>query len=248
MADYRIDDLARVVGTTVRNIRAYQDRGLLAPPRLLGRVGIYSESHVARLQHISSLLQRGYASAQIRELFHAWDHGKGLADVIQLEAAVTDPWTDESPETWSTRELRERLDSGARGIFDRLAALGWIRVEGEQSVVRSPRLIGAFEETTAFGFDPLAIVALYETVDPAMDAVATELVKTAANHLIDQHGATWMPDDKESALLATMLVRLRELTGATVAIALGKSMEDAMKSAVADHLRRVAADRDPRVP
>ena len=29
MAEYRIDDLARAAGTTVRNVRAYQDRGLL---------------------------------------------------------------------------------------------------------------------------------------------------------------------------------------------------------------------------
>ena len=32
--DYRIDELAREAGTTVRNVRAYQDRGLLPPPRL----------------------------------------------------------------------------------------------------------------------------------------------------------------------------------------------------------------------
>lgn len=34
MTEYRIDELARLAGSTVRNIRAYQDRGLLPPPRL----------------------------------------------------------------------------------------------------------------------------------------------------------------------------------------------------------------------
>ncbi len=243
MADYRIDDLARVVGTTVRNIRAYQDRGLLAPPRLLGRVGIYSEAHVARLRHISSLLQRGYASAQIRELFHAWDHGKGLGDVIQLEAAVSDPWTDESPESWPVDDLRLRLDSLAPGVYERLESLGWIHTDQTVAAVRSPRLLAAFEETVAFGFDPLAIVALYEAIDPAMEAVADDLVGTAARHLTEAHGSTWMPDKGEAAELATMLVRLRELTGATIAIALAKSMEDKMKAAVDVHLERVAASR-----
>ncbi len=241
MADYRIDDLARVVGTTVRNIRAYQDRGLLAPPRLLGRVGIYSEAHVARLQHIASLLQRGYASAQIRELFHAWDQGKGLEDVIGLESAVTDPWTDESPATASTSELRERLDSGSGAVFDRLATLGWISPRGDTTVIRSPRLLAAFEETVGFGFDPVAIVELYEAIDPAMDTVAAELVETAARHLTGLHGNAWMPDEKESAELATMLVRLRKLTTTTVTAALAKSMEEKMSSAVALHLDRVAA-------
>ncbi|MFB9386717.1 MerR family transcriptional regulator [Pseudonocardia petroleophila] len=37
--EYRIDELAHTAGTTVRNIRAYQDRGLLPPPRRVGRVG-----------------------------------------------------------------------------------------------------------------------------------------------------------------------------------------------------------------
>jgi DNA-binding transcriptional MerR regulator len=32
MTEYRIDELAREAGTTVRNVRAYQERGLLAPP------------------------------------------------------------------------------------------------------------------------------------------------------------------------------------------------------------------------
>src|SRR3546814_2435836 len=37
--EYTIDELARVAGTTVRNVRAYQDRGLLSPPerREIGR-------------------------------------------------------------------------------------------------------------------------------------------------------------------------------------------------------------------
>ena len=48
MADYRIDDLARAAGTTVRNVRAYQERGLLPPPRREGRVALYGDAHLAR--------------------------------------------------------------------------------------------------------------------------------------------------------------------------------------------------------
>ncbi|MDT7598572.1 MAG: hypothetical protein QOK26_649, partial [Pseudonocardiales bacterium] len=44
MAEYRIDELARFAGTTSRNVRAYQERGLLPPPRKEGRVGIYTET------------------------------------------------------------------------------------------------------------------------------------------------------------------------------------------------------------
>src|SRR5436305_1643105 len=46
-AEYRIDELAREAGTTVRNVRAYQDRGLLPPPRRSGRVGLYTDAHLS---------------------------------------------------------------------------------------------------------------------------------------------------------------------------------------------------------
>ncbi|PRC58401.1 MerR family transcriptional regulator, partial [Mycobacterium sp. ITM-2017-0098] len=35
--EYRIDELARLAGTTTRNIRVYRDRGLLHPPLRVGR-------------------------------------------------------------------------------------------------------------------------------------------------------------------------------------------------------------------
>ena len=44
--EYRIDDLARVAGTTTRNVRGYQDRGLLPRPVRRGRIAIYTDLHL----------------------------------------------------------------------------------------------------------------------------------------------------------------------------------------------------------
>src|SRR5699024_10415430 len=57
------EELARTADTTVRNVRAYQDRGLLPPPERRGRSGIYSDVHLARLRIIGQLLKRGYTLA-----------------------------------------------------------------------------------------------------------------------------------------------------------------------------------------
>ena len=65
---YRIDELARVSGVTVRNIRYYQDRGMLPPPSREGRVALYGETHLARLRLITRLLERHYTTANIVEL------------------------------------------------------------------------------------------------------------------------------------------------------------------------------------
>src|SRR3954469_6089843 len=51
-----IDELARAVGMTVRNVRAYASRGLMPPPRLVGRTGYYGEEHVTRLTLVRELL------------------------------------------------------------------------------------------------------------------------------------------------------------------------------------------------
>ena len=48
--DLTIDELARKIGMTVRNVRAHQSRGLLPPPTLRGRTGYYGKEHVARLE------------------------------------------------------------------------------------------------------------------------------------------------------------------------------------------------------
>ena len=66
-AEYTIDELAREAGATVRNIRAYQERGILPPPRRQGRVGLYGASHLARLKIIGSMLARGYTIANVAE-------------------------------------------------------------------------------------------------------------------------------------------------------------------------------------
>src|SRR5579872_4663262 len=97
VSEYRIDDLARVAGTTVRNVRAYQDRGLLPPSRREGRVAFYSSAHVARLQIISQLLERGYTLSNIGELLAAWESGQNVGDLLGLEAALAAPWSDDTP-------------------------------------------------------------------------------------------------------------------------------------------------------
>lgn len=55
-----IDDLSEQSGVTVRNIRAYQSKGLLAKPKLVGRVGKYTQDHLDRLRLIQRLGAAGF--------------------------------------------------------------------------------------------------------------------------------------------------------------------------------------------
>src|SRR5512146_3500629 len=119
MGEYRIDELARLAGTTVRNVRVYQDRGLLAPPRRDGRVGMYADAHLARLRLIGQLLKRGYTFANIGEMLAVWERGGDLGEVLDLESAVGHPWSDEIPGYLTAGQLRETF--GAEDTADNQA-------------------------------------------------------------------------------------------------------------------------------
>src|SRR5579875_184535 len=122
--EYRIDDLARLAGTTTRNIRVYRDRGLLPPPMRVGRIALFNDTHLTRLRLITSMLDRGYTIAHVREMLSAWEQGKNLGDVLGLEFAIVGTWTTEKPETMSLSDAQRRINDAA--AFDRLVRLGVI--------------------------------------------------------------------------------------------------------------------------
>jgi hypothetical protein len=75
-----IGELAEQVGMTVRNIRAYQARGLLPPPLVDGRVGFYTETHRERLRMIRRLRSEGFNLVAISAL---------LTGIVPVTTSVT---------------------------------------------------------------------------------------------------------------------------------------------------------------
>ena len=66
-----IDELAQRSGMTGRNIRQWQTYGLLPPPQRRGRVGIYTEDHLARIIRIKELRAQGFPLDLIRRLLES---------------------------------------------------------------------------------------------------------------------------------------------------------------------------------
>lgn len=54
---YKVDELARAAGTSVRTIRYYVQRGLLPPPEFRGKDTAYGHEHLVRLRAIRRLQQ-----------------------------------------------------------------------------------------------------------------------------------------------------------------------------------------------
>jgi DNA-binding transcriptional MerR regulator len=235
--EYRIDDLARLSGTTTRNIRVYRDRGLLPPPLRVGRIALYNDTHLTRLRLITSMLDRGYNIAHVREMLSAWEEGKNLGDVLGLETAIVGTWTTEKPETMPLADARRLVDDPT--AFERLVVLQVIRIDGAQATVTRPKLIEAFNEIRGYGVELDKLIDLHEQIVPEIDKISDKLVRAGAEHVIDRiKPGQALPADAEIAELITMLVRFRTQAVATVTATLAASIESNIESLVS----RILAD------
>ncbi|HMK63230.1 MAG TPA: MerR family transcriptional regulator [Acidimicrobiales bacterium] len=86
MSELLLDELARLAGTTGRNVRAFQTHGLLPRPRLVGRRGFYGTAHLQRLRAILRLQADGFSLGAIAALFAALDKGLTLEQVLGVRA------------------------------------------------------------------------------------------------------------------------------------------------------------------
>jgi DNA-binding transcriptional MerR regulator len=66
--EYRVEELAQTVGIRVDTLRFYQARGLLAAPERRGRVAVYGDGHLERLQRVRELQREGFTLAQIARI------------------------------------------------------------------------------------------------------------------------------------------------------------------------------------
>ena len=237
MAEYRIDELAHAAGMTTRNVRAYQDRRLLPPPRREGRVGIYDDGHLARLRLIGSMLNRGYNTAQISELITAWETSKDITHVLGVEQAVTSPWTEESPVSIDTAALLDVI--GNPELYDRLVQLGLVTTDGETSTLTSPQLVNVFLELMSLGFTPARAIELNEQIAPVIDQVARQMVEAAADLLFAEHGNTWVPEGDELASVAETLQRMRALALTSLQVNFAHAMERNVETVLGEHIHRV---------
>ena len=246
MGEYRIDELARLAATTVRNVRVYQDRGLLAPPRRRGRVGIYTDAHLARLRLIGQLLRRGYTFANIGEMLAVWERGGDLAEILDLESAVGHPWSDEIPGHITAEQLRESFGAtGTEENWARAVALGLLEPDGERYLVPSPRLLNAGAELVAAGMTLPAVLDLAERLRAHVDAVARDMAVTVADHVVTAHLRDGALQGQDIAEVAAIIRRLRPLAQIVLDAMLAQAMSQHVQEALGDHVAQVLDHQGP---
>jgi DNA-binding transcriptional MerR regulator len=235
LAEYRLDDLARFSGVSARNIRAYRERGLLDPPRRVGRSAYYDDYHLSQLKTINQLLRRGFNSAHIAEFFASMRQGADLSDILGIQQAMLGPRIgvgDERPVVSSGRpavgidpdcdETRKLIDCG-------LAEL----VDGE--VVLIDRAIGAIVARTP---DPIlyvrAILRMFDATRESIDNLARDFVDALEELYTARFGATDVPKPEQMAELSRIVLDYRDLGNKVVADRLDEAVREQTVTAVSD--------------
>ncbi|MBM7771859.1 DNA-binding transcriptional MerR regulator [Actinokineospora baliensis] len=241
MAEYRIDDLARAAGTSVRNVRVYQDRELLPPPTRRGRGAVYSDAHLARLRLILNMLERGYAFAQIKEMLDAWRAGHSLADVLGLEEATGAAGAHEQPAVVSMADLARMFGTQLTPANLRTALkLGILQRRGTQLVAPSMKLLEAGHELVKLDVPLAEALVLAAQLQAESDRITALLVGLVRQYVLDPKGPDWLPSGDELPRFADVVSRLHPLVMSAVGAAVDRSARRVIPEVMGDRLIALA--------
>lgn len=93
---YTIDELAARTNVPSRTIRFYQAKQILDRPKRKGRVAQYTDEHVARLELIAKLQDRGLRIRGMKQLLGRPDADVAVQHWLGLSDKLATPWTDEA--------------------------------------------------------------------------------------------------------------------------------------------------------
>lgn len=212
---YRVDELASRAGVSVDTVRFYQARGLLPQPERSGRVAWYSDDHLATLQRVRDLKEKGFTLATIRRLL------AGDLDAADeaLVAAIEAPAAGHPAAVLTLEALAERT-----GVSP--ALLQAIEREGllvPRETDEGPVYTEDDAATVAAGLQlleaglPLGeLLALAREHDSAMRPVAQRAVDLFVRFVRDPIRGTAPTDEEAAAKLTEAFAAMLPATGALV--------------------------------
>lgn len=230
---WRIDDLALEAGTTSRNVRAYQARGLLPPPVLEGRTGWYGEEHLQRLKLIDELQGRGFSLESIRQILATWAQGGDLGHLLGFQALLTAPLSDEEPASTTLDDLLSRFPQAAERpeLVDRAVALGLVEPQPDGGLLApSPLVLEAGAELLSIGMSLEEILDLVEGIRADVADVARRFVDLAHEHLVASLSSRGDAPER-FAEVVDVLRRLRPIAHEVVRAFLAQEMRRAIDAA-----------------
>jgi DNA-binding transcriptional MerR regulator len=249
---WEIDDFARLGGTTVRNVRLYQERGLLPPPDRSARRARYGPDHLRRLRLVLTLLKRGYPLAAIRELIEAWEDNRSLGDVLGFEEALARPFTPEGPRAFTPGQLEDLFPGVGSGDGDglsRAVELGVLVVDGDALVAPVPALIDVGAELVAAGAPLDAVLDAAGDIRAASDQLGRAFVRVFLTSVWEPFVAAGKPAARWPEVTAALNAQRQAWPRAvvpSVAYGIEQHIDEAVRVIAAEEIRDAAAAAERR--
>lgn len=233
-----IEELSVRAEMSVRNIRAHQSRGLLEPPRVVGRTGYYDEEHVSRIELIRELQAEGYNLEAIRLILES--AGESSADLLSFTRIVREPYETEQPQIFDGAELARPWGGEApdEEMMKRVEELGLMRPLGDgRYEVLSPKMLRAGVELAELGVEPEVALNVLEALKDRSAAVADVFIELFNDQV-------WQPFDdagrpsEDWPRVQEALGRMRPLASEAFLAAFQIAMEEASEKAIGIAIRR----------
>lgn len=240
-----IEELARLTGMTVRNIRAHQTRGLLPAPVVRARTGYYGPEHAARLELIKEMQSAGFNLTAIGRVLQMAPAGGG-EELLRLERMLMAPWEDEDPEVVSLDDLGRRFGTIDAQVLARVVSLGLLRDLGDGTFeVPSPALLQAGEDVVSLGIPLDHALAVVEKVRRHAKGVAREFVRLFVQDVWRPFKDAGMPQEQLPEIRKS-LEKLRSLATDVVVGSFRLTMAAETEAAFGKELERPLTGRRRR--
>lgn len=240
-AQMTIDRLAASVGMTVRNVRAYAGRGLIPPPRLVGRTGYYGPEHASRLLLIRDLLDRGYTLAAVEKVL-ARQSTATAGHALEMLHTLEDPLgRAEEPEEMPVSGLLRMADvTEETGFLDRLVELGLVeRVDHDTVRLLRPFVVRAGAKAVALGLERDAVLALLPLLGEHLHVIAQRFVDDFRAQVWNPFVEAGLPEDRWPAMLETIRTLLPVASQAVLAV-FRDELNTVVDEALGEELGRLA--------
>lgn len=224
-----IDQLAQRSGISVRTIRFYAGKGLLPPPVLRGRLGLYGADHLARLELVCELSALGFTLAAIEGFLRSLPADLGVEQLV-LQRALLAPWVPERLEEIDLAEL-DRRSGRALGPdeLDSLEALGVLERQGEAVLVHGAASLAGALASLELGLPPDVLRRSNALINKHTRALAEDLMRMFETEVLQPYRDRGRPVG-ERAALRELFTRLKPITVQGVVTAFGRAVNRAIRA------------------
>jgi DNA-binding transcriptional MerR regulator len=219
-----IDELAQRSGMTARNIRQWQTDGLIPPPERRGRVGIYTDDHLTRINRIKELRTQGFPLDLIRRVLDTPGMGDE-ADVRHLAAGTLAPFAGTERTRLTGAELDARLGDGALGHLQE-AGLAESAGDGDAYLVDTA-VLSFFEAMAPTGVSATAFASTLAKTHGHHRAIASLLAESAIDEVWRPFIDAGMPSGRWHDLAETV-DRLREVGVAAQSYMFARALDEVL--------------------